>query len=181
MGFEEKLYRYRNTFKANIQGLGLTSALGITGEQVIDYGGIPGLLSMVSRLENPVEFVSLMFLDAMINSCSHVNGKNFLRVIDRDVLVLNSYIFHGPMGNITHRYPQIILGLLPQWSEENLSEFRSMFKEYILFYFDLLPPEVFITLKKDPDLSSMETNFCSLGIKISHDVLVEFQKLRREI
>ena len=180
MGFEEKLYAHRETFKGNIRGMGIASALGINGEQVIDYYGVANLINIVKKVQNPAEFVSLLFLDALINSCAHVNGKNFTRIIDRDVLVLNSYIYHEPMANITHQYPQIILGLKENWGQEDISVFRDTFKEYILFYFDLLPAEVFITLKKDPDLSEMKLDYPSLGVTISKNVLDEFQKLRRE-
>lgn len=182
MSFDQKLFKHRETFQTNIKGGTFASLIdGYVGDQIVDYYGVPALFKIVERVENPTEFVSLLFLDALITACSHYSGKKINDQIKRDVLVLNTYNCYESQANITHHYPQIILGLKKKWSEEDVQEFNKLFKEYITFYFNLLPAEVFLTIKQDEDLSSMETKYPSLGITISKNVLAEFQKLRKEI
>jgi hypothetical protein len=182
MSFEEKLFKHRDIFKANIKGGTILSHIdGYVGEQVIDYYGVPALFKIIDQVENPAEFVTLLFMDALVNSCAHFNGYNFERKINRDILVLNTDNCYDGWANITHRRPQIILGLKKEWSKEDLVVFNKLFKEYIMFYFNVLPAEVFICIKKDDDLDNMETQYSTLGISISKNVLAEFQKLRRGI
>ena len=156
--FEEKLYAHRKAFADKIQGLGLSSPLGITKEQVQE------ITKTIGMIQNSTEFVTLLFLDVLIHSCAHISEA---KVSEKMVTVKQE--------------PLLILAFKKLWSERELGEFRKLFKEYVLFYFDLLPAEVFITLKKDPALSKMRKDFPELGISVSVNIYDEFQKLRREI
>ena len=181
MSFEQKLDNHRNVFKANIRGMGLLAALGVKCEQTIDQYGMAALFKNVQNVENPTEFVTLLFLDALMNSCAYANGVDFLHRINRDVIVLNTYNCFEPWANISHRLPQVILGLKRRWLKKDVEVFNALFKEYIQYYKDKLPPEVFNTLKEDSDLSNMKREYPAIGIIISKNVLEEFQKLRGEI
>jgi len=82
-----------------------------------DQNGIAALRQVLDDipLDERIEFVSFMFLDALIDAALHNYrpDSDRRRIIGRPVFVLNSYnILNTPAANLSHRHPQSILGLM---------------------------------------------------------------------
>lgn len=181
MRFEERLLAHKELFKANIQGMGFSRLLDAPSEQIIDYYGVEYLVKKIHSFEKPAEFISFAFLDALFHSASHCNSFAFIPLIKRDILVLNSVSWSERIGNLTHRKPQILLGLKKNWTKKDLELFEKTFQDYVSFYSDKLPVAVMSTIKNDPDLDCSKLDFPCFGFAIDKKIMDSFQKMRKEL
>lgn len=182
MLFIEKLIRHQETFKQSIRGGNLASNIdGYVGEHIVDYYGAEYLIKMVSTHPNSTEFASFLFLDALFNSTAHANGVDLIKSIKRNVIVLNTHHCFEGRGNLSHRRPQMVLGLKKNWSEDDVAEFEELFRDYVKFHKELMNSKMFKTLKHDPDLANDELQYKSFGIVIDMKIMTAFHELRKEV
>jgi len=143
------------------------------GECVIDYMGLPRCIKKLKAKKTFVPFVCVAFADALTNSgLNHMNSKEtVMSLFKRDVLVLNTYNWQEDSANVSHRHPQVILGMHYEWSPEDLECLRSLFQEYLEMHAPLLPEGFFERLRQDPDIQVACDYRSGMGIKLSEDVV----------
>jgi len=142
-------------------------------ECVIDYMGLPRCIKKLKAKKTLVPFVCVAFADALTNSgLKHAGSKDtVMTLFKRDVLVLNSYNWQERSANVSHRHPQVILGMHYHWTPEDLDCLRSLFQEYLEMHAPLLPVGFFERLRKDPDIQEACDYRSAMGIKLSDDVV----------
>ena len=142
-------------------------------ECVIDYMGLPRCIKKLKAKKDFVPFVSVAFADALTNSGLNHSGKkeSVMSLFKRDVLVLNTYNWQESSANISHRHPQVILGMHYDWSPEDLECLRSLFQEYLKMNAPLLPEGFFERLRQDPDIQVTCEYRSAMGIVLSQDVV----------
>lgn len=142
-------------------------------ECVIDYMGLPRCIKKLKAKKSFVPFVCVAFADALTNSgLNHMSSKGtVMSLFKRDVLVLNTYNWQERSANVSHRHPQVILGMHDKWCPEDLECLRSLFQEYLKMHTPLLPQGFFEQLRQDPDIQVACDYRSAMGIKLSEDVV----------
>lgn len=182
MRIEDRIYAHRKILKDKISSMYLRPINENSGLEAINLCSTKLLSEIIQiHFKNSAEFVSILFLDTLINSCS-IENKNLLRnKLENEMKDSVFDLYKEPICKFANLYPQMILGIKKDWSEEEVALFRNIFKEYIIFYFNTLPAEILINIKQDQFLYISKIDFPTLRIDISNNVFVEFQSLRREI
>lgn len=102
----------------------------------VDYMGINQLKKYVNSKRHSDECVCFMFLETLFYQLGYRYTNNSLLSFfkNRKVLLLNTYnIFTTPEGNITHSYPQTILGLVEYWDENKLELLKDLSAWYVSY------------------------------------------------
>ena len=188
MNFEEKLDNHRSLVKEKIPGGGLLATIAPEENcnKTIDYYGAENLIKTVNKSENSAEFATLLFLDALTSSIYFsATKKDYSEIIKRDVLVLNTSNVFDSQFNLSHKFPQMLLGLKKTWKKEDNETFESLFNEYVYYYSnkhkEIFNDNFFKTLLHDQNLNDSNLEYPSFGLKINTTLMKKFHKLRIEI
>jgi|GEM_PF-5798417 len=174
MTLDEFLPIYKKVFSSVIAPMAPFKDLAdVPSECVIDYMGLPRCIKKLKAKKSLVPFVCVAFADALTNSgLKHAGIKDtVMTLFKRDVLVLNSYNWQELSANVSHRHPQVILGMHYEWSPEDDECLRSLFQEYLEMHAPLLPVGFFERLRQDPDIQVACDYRSAMGIKLSEDVV----------
>lgn len=183
MDFQEYLPKYHKMVNEKIKGMTFASRIdGYIGDQVIDYYGVDGLKSIIDQIPDSTYFVTILFCEALVDAALGGCENSIPKKYKRNVLVINSYNCYEPLANITHRRPQIILGLKSEWNERDILVFKKLVREYFAHYSSELTETFFQKIKSDGDLLDKNTDYKnSLGIEICKETLDAFEVFLREL
>ena len=174
MTLDEYLPIYKKVFSSVITPMAPFKApTDGQSECVIDYLSLPRCIKKLKAKKSFVPFVCVAFADALTNSgLKHMSSKEtVMSLFKRDVLVLNTHNWQERSANVSHRHPQIILGMHYEWSAEDLECLRILFQEYREMHAPLLPENFFERLRQAPDIQVACDYRSAMGIKLSEDVV----------
>ncbi|MBS2031755.1 MAG: hypothetical protein JST54_27910 [Deltaproteobacteria bacterium] len=178
MDMDIDLDAYRHQFADRLSDFKL-----LFGEYGVDFYGVPQLRGIIEALPaaDRFRFVALMFLDALFESALHEKatpGVDSHKLVDRPAFIINTYnVLLMPSENISHRHPQVLLGLIGQWRPAHLDALALTTRAYVGVLIDRLPraaglEELFrarvAEISQDPDL--LETSFDPVGLHIAETV-----------
>lgn len=138
--FEARVTRYRGQFEESLGSYrpGLCGFVLDANERTygVDHYGVGRVVKAVGGLpaHERVEFVCFLFMDALLDAALHSRLVMAPRsiVLGRPVFVLNTYnIITAPSANISHRNPQVMLGLTSAWAVNDIDELRRCIADHV--------------------------------------------------
>lgn len=146
----------------------------------VDYYGVPLAKKVFAEIaERPQETAALLFLDALAEAAFHAAGQpDAARAAGvPPAFIINTYnIITTPSANISHRHPQVILGLCDQWTADGITGLSELTDAYFVALDAKMRAagnlqgvrSVLQRLLGDPDLEPV--NFKCVGCTIPQEV-----------
>lgn len=95
----------------------------------VDYYGVPRVRQMLlEEADCESQLVTCLFTDALLEAGAHCYGSacGLLERPQRSFVINSNNIMTSPEANISHRYPQVFLGLHRRWSEAEVADFEPL-------------------------------------------------------